>query len=199
MSSAFWIAVLLAQSTAAPESVIAPTVLEPLPAVVAVQPSDSAPVRLPVGTTLVVEVVQGLDSRTSTLGQRFPIKLAEPIVKDGIVLAEAGALGEGEVLDVAKAGFGGKQGKLVVAARTLELAGQTVRVRGMSMLRAGESRVDLATGALIVAPAVVFFIEGSDIAILPGARATVRLAEPVDIAPPAAPAAPVSTPEGSRP
>ncbi|MDO8295700.1 MAG: hypothetical protein Q7T19_04580 [Caulobacter sp.] len=140
-------------------------------------------VRLPAGTRIEIELVDGLSSGTSSLGDRFAIQLVEPISIEGSVVVAGGATGEGEVIDVARAGIGGKQGKLIISGRFLDLDGRRVRIRGMSLLASGKSRVDLATG-LMLTPYVglaAVIIPGGDIEIPAGTRATARLAEDVEL------------------
>jgi hypothetical protein len=149
-----------------------------------VQPTISASpkvLQLHAGAQLEIELVDNLNSSTNRLADRFSIRLAEPISRDGVDVVAAGAMGQGEVIDVARAGIGGKQGKLIIAARYLDLNGQRVRVRGMTLMASGKSRVDLATGLALVVSPVAVFISGGDIAIPAGARATVRLAEDVSL------------------
>ena len=150
-----------------------------------VPPASPAPqvLRLPAGTVVEVELVDKLSSSTNLLADKFAIRLAQPISRDGVELVPAGAVGQGEVIDAAKAGMGGKQGKLIISARFLDLNGQRVRIRGMTLMAAGKSRVDLATGVLLV-PYVgiaAVFVQGGEIEIPAGARATVKLAEDVDL------------------
>lgn len=156
----------------------------PTPPPTAAPPAAPPPrsIRVPAGAQLEVELVDPLSSATSKLGDRFALRLAAPILSDGVELAPAGAMGEGEVIDAARAGMSGKQGKLIISARRLDLAGRQVRIRGMSLMAAGKSRVDLATGVSLV-PYVglaSILIEGGEIQIPAGARGTVRLAEDVD-------------------
>jgi hypothetical protein len=140
--------------------------------------------RLPAGSQVEVELVDTLSSRVNKLGDRFTIRLAQAISSQGVEIAPAGATGQGEVIDVARAGMGGKQGKLIISARYLDLNGRQVRVRGMTFMASGKSRVDLATGVLLVpyVGVAAAFIQGGEIEIPAGARATVRLAE--DLEPP---------------
>jgi hypothetical protein len=58
---------------------------------------------IPAGTTLDVEMVTPLDTRTTNVGDKIEAKLASPITRDGVVLAEAGARVSGEVTDVQRA------------------------------------------------------------------------------------------------
>ncbi|MFZ0268629.1 hypothetical protein [Caulobacter sp.] len=139
--------------------------------------------RLAAGTQVEVELVDHLSSSTNKLGDRFTIRLAQPISIQGVDIVAAGATGQGEVIDAARAGMGGKQGKLIISARYLDLNGRQVRVRGMTFLAAGKSRVDLATGVLLVpyAGVAAVLIQGGEIEMPAGARATVRLAEDLEL------------------
>lgn len=139
--------------------------------------------RLPAGTVVEVELVDKLSSSTNLLADKFAIRLAQPISKDGVEVIPAGATGQGEVIDAAKAGMGGKQGKLIISARYLDLNGHRVRIRGMTLMASGKSRVDLATGVLLVpyVGVAAVFVQGGEIEIPAGARATVKLAEDVDL------------------
>ena len=171
---------LVQQSTQPPVS--------PAPAASVTSPAQTvalaAPVlRLPAGTVVEVELVDQLSSSTNRLADKFAIRLAQAISSDGVEVVAAGAAGQGEVIDAARAGMGGKQGKLIISARYLDLNGRRVRIRGMTFMAAGKSRVDLATGVLLV-PYVgiaAVFVQGGEIEIPAGARATVKLAEDVDL------------------
>lgn len=161
----------------------APAVQEAPPAVAPAVPAAPQTLRLPAGTQAVVELAAPLSSTTSKLGDRFPIRLAQPISSAGVEVIPAGATGQGEVIDVSRAGMGGRQGKLIVSARYLEFNGRQVRIRGMTLLASGKSRVDLATGVLLVpyAGVAAAFIQGGEIEIPAGARATVKLAEDLEL------------------
>jgi hypothetical protein len=136
-----------------------------------------------------VELGETVSSANNHVGDKFAIRLAEPIVIEGATAVPAGAIGQGEVIDAGRAGMAGRQGKLIVAARYLELAGRHVRIRGMTFQVSGESHVDLATGVMLLPYAGIAagFIEGGEIYLPQGKRATAKLAEDVEI-PPALPA-----------
>ncbi|TCS18089.1 hypothetical protein [Caulobacter sp. BK020] len=159
------------------------------PPAVAASPVPETTLRLPAGAQVEVELVDTLSSRVNKLGDRFALRLAQPISSRGVDVVAAGATGQGEVIDAARAGMGGRQGKLIISARYLDLNGRRVRIRGMTFMASGKSRVDLATGVLL-APYVgvaAAFIQGGEIEIPAGARATVRLAEDVELPVNAAP------------
>lgn len=156
-----------------------------------VQPPAAPPIaapasdmlRLPAGTPLEVVLAEPLSSSTNHLADTFVLRLAQPITRDGAEVVAAGARGQGEVVDAGRAGIAGKQGKLIISARYLDLNGRRVRIRGMTFMASGKSHVDLATGVLLV-PYVgmaSMFIRGGEIEIPEGARAIVKLAEDVDL------------------
>lgn len=159
---------------------------EPSPPAVAppaAPPAATTTIRIPAGTPIEIELVDGLSSKTSRIADRFAIRLAEPISIDGKVVLAGGGTGQGEVIDVAAAGINGKQGKLNVSARYLDLDGHRVRIRGMALITTGKSRVDLASNMLLV-PYVgmaTLFVRGGDIVLPAGTRATARLAEDVEV------------------
>lgn len=140
-------------------------------------------VRLAKGTELEIELTTMLSSATSKLADRFSIRLVEPIVVDGVRVVAAGATGEGEVIDAAPKGIYGKRGKLVISARFLDLNGKRTRIRGMSLIAAGKGRVDFASNAAFIpyAGLAAFMITGDEIAFPSGTRATVKLAEDIEI------------------
>lgn len=162
-----------AVAQAAPDGAAVAPPVQPAPAVL----------HLPAGTPVEVEMAETISSLTSHLADRFSIRLAAPVVRDGVEVVASGAPGQGEVIDVARAGISGKQGKLIISARYLDLNGQQVRVRGLTLMTSGKSRVDLATGVMLVPYVGVasILIKGGEIEIPAGARATVRLAEDVDL------------------
>jgi len=185
-----------AQATALPTS---PPAADPADTPAADTPAapqiPATSVKLAKGAELRIELANGVSSITSKLGDRFPIRLVEPIkASDGTVIVAAGAMGEGEVIDAAPSGMNGQQGKLVISARFLDLNGVRVRIRGMSLIAAGESRVDLSRAVSFV-PYVglaSFLIKGGDIQFPTSTPATVKVAADVEV-----PIITASSPEGT--
>jgi hypothetical protein len=149
-----------------------------------------ASIRIPAGTVVQVELTEALSSETSEQEQLFGLRLAEPIVIDGRDLVPAGAEGGGEVIDAAPSAFGGRQGRLIISGRYIEIGGQRVRIRGMQITAAGDHRVNTALAVSMIPYAGIagIFVQGGEVEIPVGARGTARLAADVDI-PIAAPAA----------
>lgn len=183
-----------AAPVAAPATTPAPAVAATPPGspVSAQPPAAPGEVRVAAGTVLQVELVDELSSTTSKLGDKFAIRLAEPITVDGVVVVPAGAVGQGEVIDAAHGGMAGTPGKLIVAARYLVLNGQQVRVRGMTLMVAGENRNGLSQTVMLI-PYVgglsTMFVKGGEIWMPAGTHATVKVAQDTNLAAASTPSA----------
>ena len=155
---------------------------EPAPAAVeapaAVTAEIPTTITIPAGTTIVVEFSETLSSATTLTGQLIGLRLRDPLVVDGRTIAEAGAIGGGEVIDAARSGMGGRSGKLIVSGRFMEIAGQRARIRGLQVVVAGEDNSREAVNTMMLVPYVGWmggFIEGGEIEIPAGTRAEARL------------------------
>lgn len=140
-------------------------------------------IRIPAGTIVEIELAEALSSSTSQQEQAFALRLAAPIVIDGREVVPAGAPGGGEVIDAARAAFGGRQGRLIISGRYIEIDGQRHRIRGMQITAAGDHRANTALAVSMIPYAGIagIFVQGGNIEIPVGARGTARLANDVDV------------------
>lgn len=206
-----WVQVLAAGlMLAAPAAVAQTAETVPVPSVTFVAPpTPEAPatVTIPAGTEIVVEFVEAQSSRTSQTGALVTLRLADPIVINGQTIVPAGAVAGGEVIDAARSGMGGRQGKLIISGRFVEIAGQRTRIRGLRVFAAGEDNSREAVNTMILVPYVGFmggFIQGGETEIPAGSRAQARIAVdvivPVSALPQDVPAAAVEpTPAEQQP
>lgn len=146
-------------------------------------PPAAPTIRIPAGTMVHVELTEALSSQTSQQEQTFGLRLAAPIVIDGREVVPAGATGGGEVIDSARSAFGGRQGRLIISGRFIEIDGQQHRIRGMQITAVGDERGNeaLAVSMIPYAGIAGIFIQGGAIEIPVGARGTARLANDVDV------------------
>ncbi|WP_395645118.1 hypothetical protein [Terricaulis sp.] len=170
-----WASAQEATSPAGNETAVAPV------AEMAVAPVPA--VRLPAGTVVEVELTDALGSDDSNEGDLFGLRLLSPLFVDGHEIAPIGAIGGGEVIDATPSGFGGRQGRLIVSGRFIEVRGQRVRIRGMQITAVGDDRTNTALAVSMIPYAGVasLFIQGGEIQIPVGARGTARIAEDVQI------------------
>ncbi len=158
-------------------------------------PADPAPViTLPAATPIVIAVEAELGSKISGTGQMFPIRLAKPLVADGVEVLPAGITGEGQVVHAKKAGLAGAAGELVLAARYLDFNGRRIELRSFRFMEAGETSLGKGqdnTGVSNITTAVAgpigFFIGGGNTNVLPGTLANAKTRN-VEVFPLAAPA-----------
>jgi hypothetical protein len=149
------------------------------------EPAPEAPafIRIPAGTVVQVELTEALSSETAAQEQLFGLRLIAPIVIDGRELVPAGAVGGGEVIDAHPSAFGGRQGRLIVSGRYIEMGGQRARIRTMQLAAAGDERgaEALAVSMIPYAGVVGIFVQGGEVHMPAGTRGTARLAVDVDI------------------
>ncbi|HEY1752507.1 MAG TPA: hypothetical protein VGG29_14710 [Caulobacteraceae bacterium] len=161
---------------------------------------------MPARTEIQLELIDAVGSKTQHTGDVFAFRLAQPIAVDGAVVVPAGATGEGEVIDAAPAGMGGRAGKLVLAARYLTVGGvrlplQSFKVgSGAGKAYANESLVaGEVVGALVPGGAFVsLLITGGNVVYPAGLLATAKLATAVTL-PPVPPAPAQATPAQATP
>lgn len=161
--------------SAAPAAPVSPVA----PAAMAGIAADVVPAR----TVIELEIMQALGSKTSKAGDRFAIRLAEPLVIAGRTVLPAGLTGEGEVVHAAKARWGGKAGELVLAARYLECGARSSGVERRIALgyfkfgMAGQSR----TAEALFVPFVGPFIGGGEVSVAPGTRANAQTKDIIEL------------------
>jgi hypothetical protein len=190
----------LAQSAAAP-SPAAETPVAPLIQQTPAPPANADNVRLPMDTRVVIELGQAVSSKDNKSGDRFAIRVATPIVVDGHTLVPAGSVGEGEVVYAEHGGGGGSPGKLVLAARFVQVGPVRVRLKAFNLGAGGESEfTEMRVAAELIGPAVMF-IHGRNVVYPPGTRARAKVAEDVALppGPPPGPPVDVAAPAPSTP
>ncbi|MDF7776908.1 hypothetical protein P1X14_16745 [Sphingomonas sp. AOB5] len=140
-------------------------------------------IRLPMNTSVRFEFVTELNSKTSKIDEMFPIRLITPIVIDGRIVVPAGAMGEGQVVHAAKAGWGGKAGELTVTVRYVEHQGVRIPLRRLRMGEPaiGDDRTQEAFAVTSVIPLAGFVMNGGEKTIVPGTRAHAIISADTDL------------------
>lgn len=158
-------------------------------------------------TLVRIELAAEVNSKTGKRGDKFPIRLASPIVVDGHIAAPAGAAGEGEVVYAEAGKGGGAPGKLVLAARYVEVGGQRIALKAFHLGDSGDDEfTQMRVAAQFIGPAVMF-MNGHDVDYPVGTRANAKVAADIDLpagpaavagaAPPPAPPASASSPSNA--
>jgi len=137
---------------------------------------------VPKGHPIVITVEAEIGSKISQTGEVFPIRLAQPVVIDGIEVLPAGIAGEGQVVHAKKGGMAGAAGELVLAARYLDHGGRRIALRsfkfaeaGDEILTRGKDNVGIASATNAVIGPLGFLIGGGNTIIAPGTAATAKI------------------------
>lgn len=153
--------------------------------------AQTVAIAIPALTPVIIEIGADVGSAISTPLERFPIRLAQPIVIGRHEVVPAGAVGEGEIVHAKKAGGVGMAGELVIAARWLDVGGRRLTLRSMRVgadggpAGGGQSGVDtngsvntLIAASTLAAPVSLlgFFIKGKNIVVPAGTLATAKTA-----------------------
>lgn len=140
--------------------------------------------RIADGTAVVLEILDPLDSGLVKRGDKFRIRLAEPVSVEGKIVLPAGIEGQGEIVHAAKSRGGGKAGELLIAARYLQRnEAIQVRLRGMKLGGQGKDNTALAVGLSVAVGVFAFFVQGDEIVIPPGTLAQAKIAQDIDLVP----------------
>jgi hypothetical protein len=129
------------------------------------------------GTPVEIEITGAVSSKTATSGDHFPIRLARDLVVDGVLLAPAGSAGMGEVVDAAAGGIAGRPGKLVLAARYIDLGSVHLPLRGFHLSGAGHdsSKAVAIASAVPYAGILAIAVRGGNIDYPAGTRAMAKV------------------------
>jgi hypothetical protein len=121
---------------------------------------------------------------------RFAFRLTAPLTIDGHVVAAVGTPGVGEVVHAAHAGFGGKAGELILAARYLDLNGTHVPLRSLQVgPRQGQDNsgtvntMSLAAAAVPALSLIGFMISGGEVHVPAGTHANAMIATEIVLSP----------------
>jgi hypothetical protein len=135
------------------------------------------PANLPVD----LEIVDSLSSKTSKIGDFFPLRLAESLSIDGRIVVAAGAMGQGQIVHAKRAGMAGRAGELIITARYIDCAGVHLPLRGFHFGLSGHSHDSAALAASMAIPFAGLLVGGGQATVPAGTRANARLATYVDI------------------
>lgn len=135
-----------------------------------------------------------MDSKTAHSGDKFKLRLAQPVLVGGTTVLPAGTSGVGEVIDAKPGGYAGRPGRLIVAARYLEVEGGRVPLQSFKLGGAGSDNTGAAFGVTLAVGIVGMAVQGGNVSYAVGTKATAKVAADTTITPPTTTAGPSSTP-----
>ncbi|KAF1716222.1 hypothetical protein CSC74_10240 [Pseudoxanthomonas yeongjuensis] len=146
-------------------------------------PVTGACCRVAEGTLVTLEIMEPLDSSRVLRGDKFRIRLAEPLSVDGNVVLDPGVEGVGEIVHAEKSRSGGKGGELLIAARYLDRNGTHVNLRGLKLGGKGKDNTGAALAVALALGPVGLFVHGREIIIPAGTLAQAKTAQEMQLAP----------------
>lgn len=139
--------------------------------------------RLVDGTPVAIEVLEPLNSSLLKRGDKFKLRLAEPVLIDGQTVLTADVEGMGEVIHAEKSRGGGKAGELLIAARYLDHRGLQIRLRGLKMGGSGKDNTGAALATSFALGPFAHFVHGREIVIPAGTLAQAKIAGDIALPP----------------
>lgn len=142
---------------------------------------------VPKNTLVAISLTQEVGSATAKRGDKFTIKLDQPIKFGDQIVVPAGVTGVGEVVHAAPKGNGGRPGEILVAARYLEFEGRQIPLKGFQLSAGGR---DTSSGSLWA----MGMVKGSETTIPVGAGGPAKLAQDLPVSGSQPSPAPAATP-----
>ncbi len=137
--------------------------------VLAQRSSRAAAVRLPEGAEVTVSTIDELSSKTANAGDTIYMRVTDPVRHNGVIVIPDGARVTGTVVSVRKRGIAGRSGKLEIAAQSVKVGENSIRLRGAKNGQGkGQGTLSIATAAVVALPLI--FITGKSAVIKPGTQ-----------------------------
>jgi hypothetical protein len=103
-------------------------------------------------TLIRLMVLNEVSTRTAKPGDRFVLRVDEPVVVDGVTIVPVGAKAWGEVLSAESSGAVGKAGSLSARLLHLDLGGERIPISGENQSAGERGSTQLALGVLALGP-----------------------------------------------
>lgn len=152
----------------------------------------NAPVLVPSGTPLKVELTAQLASNTAHAGDHFQFRSLEDVTVDGWIIVPKGSLGEGEVTHAEPAGGNGHPGSLalqfdwIYSADNLKVKLSDVASNNTGDAAKGAASTAAIASYVLLGPLGLFahnFVHGKDIIVKTDTKIPVYIAQAVHVTP----------------
>jgi hypothetical protein len=137
---------------------------------------------VPLGTLIEIEITDSISSKTANIGDTFSIRLAESVVMDDRLVLPVGTTGRGEVTHVARAGFGGRPGELILMVRYLQCGAERIPLGHLHFDATGKAHLGAAFAANMVVPLAGLLISGDEVLVQAGTHANARTTKDTTLA-----------------
>jgi hypothetical protein len=103
-------------------------------------------------TPIRLMVLNEVSTRTAKPGDKFVLRVDEPVIVEGVTIVPAGAKAWGEVLAAEQSGHAGKAGRISARLLSVEAGGRQVPISGESKARGESGANQVALSALALGP-----------------------------------------------
>lgn len=165
----------------APVAPVAPVAQDETTNVVGAAAAPAPCCRLAAGSVVELQLGESLSSMRHKRGDRFALRLSQPLVVDGAEPIPAGTPAVGEVVHGARSRGGGHPGELLIAGRYLEFNGRQIPLRGLSVGQSGRENINGAMGASFLIGPFAMFVRGREIEIPADTALHAKLAQDLDL------------------
>lgn len=118
-------------------------------------------IRVERGTAIRLMVLNEVSTRTAKAGDRFVLRVDEPVIVGGSTVIPVGAKAWGEVLNAEKSGHIGKAGKIAARLLSVEVGGRQVPISGENEAAGDKGTTQVALGAFGLGP-LALLARGND-------------------------------------
>jgi len=146
-----------------------------LPGQASAQAADMKQVMLRQGTPVLMELQETLSSRRSREGDRFRLRVSEPVRVEGIIVIPVGTSAVGEVTKVVKKGAFGRSGKLDTRLLYVQMGDERIPLTGRANDE-GEGGTGATVAVAVVAGVFSAFVTGTSAELPVGSILTAYVA-----------------------
>ena len=119
------------------------------------------------GTEISLRTRTELSSRSSRVGERFELEVADAVTLDGQVVIPAGSVATGEITRVRRKGMWGRRGILETRLMHVRVGDRQIRISGAAGDR-GRAGTAGVVASIALVPIAGFFVTGTSAVIEPG-------------------------------
>lgn len=162
-----------ASPVAAPTASISPTVAdEAVP--------THATLLVPRDTPVHLMVLKEVTTKSDSAGERFKLRVIEPVVIDGKTAIPVGSTAWGEVTSAESSGNLGKSGRLSARLLYVEVGGVPIRIDGQTTAKGNSGTAETVVGVLSLG-VLGLFAKGNNAKIKAGEQMTAFTAEDANV------------------
>lgn len=138
-------------------------------------------VKVPVGTSVILSLLETISSKTAQVGQKVRFSIVSDVIVDDKIVIKKGAVATGEITAAGAAGMAGTAGSLTVNLQLIEGADGSMIPISATKGAKGESR--LAQSVAITALCCIFaiFMKGKDVTFEQGSTYSGYTIAPVEV------------------